>query len=150
MKSITKELVRELESAKEEFKTAFHVVEPTQIQVYGWLLNNFRDNIPYGFRWLTYNKRHALDKPLSETRLGSPDFHSKLYLSKTFREFSTEVGEATKLAGVTIGFIDVASDNWYKTNKPIKQEIGQKFGAELYDAYTTLRKVGYNRTDLTA
>ena len=150
MKPITEELIRELESAKEEFKTAFHVAEPVQIQVYGWLLNNFQDNMPYGFHWLTYNNRHALDKPLSETSLGSSDFHSKLYLSKTFREFSTEVGEATKLAGVTIEFIDVAFGNWYKTNRQINQEIRQKFVTELYNAYTALRKVGYNRTDLTA
>lgn len=79
-----------------------------------------------------------LDKPNG----GYQGLNSELFFSKTFREFSMEVGDVVIASGVPAELFDGRKYSW--------EEVREKFPVELYNAYKLLRSRGYSHKDLTA
>lgn len=141
------EIRRELERAKRSVKDAHHIDNPTDIQVYRWLLNNFDARLPFDSYWHEAELEGNLDKELGTTSMFCGSEASRQLLSRICRDFFLEVGDAVKIAGVPSDLIDVTSyEEAYERHKLVRRN----FVPQLYAAYVSLRKKGYNYVDLIA
>jgi hypothetical protein len=142
--TIDGELQRELIEARQDCNLLYP--RPNERVVYRRILGNLIDRLPGRSRWRERNALGVLDTRfflLEHEYDGS--CRSSLYLDQTPRDFYTYIGEAAIAAGVSKRLVTRPLDVVRADAR-----IMEKYAAELYDAYVSLRKEGYRRHELTS